>query len=1041
MVLFTSSGLWTSKVYAWGVIIENSESRSQIDLLWVLLGIGALLLFFISTYFLLRRQIDRRTAELTQKNQELLQEAHERAQTVQALSDSQRTFSTLLSNLPGMAYRCQLGDRLAMNFVSEGCQDLTGYPVEAFLNQLEGDYLSLVHPDDRQPVLKLIRHAVEDKHPYQLTYRLHTASGEVKWVWEQGQAVSTNGGDTVSLEGLVMDITQRQRAEDIQSVLYNIASASISSTTIEELLTTVHHELARLLPVKNIFIALYDEETQSYTFPYVLDENASEAYPTGPLPCSLTEYVRRNDRPVLVDRTKHQELEAQGEVSVVGLPSAIWIGVPLRSPSRVIGVVALQDYHDPQHYTEKDLETLSVVSDSIAVAIEGKRAELVIARMAAVIDQASEAVAMADTEGKIIYINPYFEALTGYTPADLYGKQTIWDRIVRFEDETQSPILKALKAGDVWRGVVETRHKNSSIRTEDLTAFPIKDLSGNVISFATTSEDITEGQNRKRLLEVFARVATALRGAQGQAEIIEIVCTELQDLLLADGVVLTLFNSTQSVARVEHARGEWKDRLGEVIPMENEVLAYVMRNREVFNRRLSTGSLVAWPSFMANMPSILCAPLVAQDKLIGTLWAGTRADFAESATEFLATIGDVGANAIYRETLHGQTELRLQRSAALRSIDMTISSSMDLKFTLNVLLSQVVSQLGVDAAAVLLFDQATRMLKYAASFGFRTDAISRSQVYLGQGQAGVAALERQVVNIPSLADVGEAFTRTKLLVGEGFISYYAVPLIAKGQVNGVLEIYLRKQHQPDAEWSDFLDALAMQASIAINNTELFENLQRTNYELTFAYDETLEGWVRALDLRDKETEGHTHRVTEMMQQMAAVMGIQEDDMVHARRGALLHDIGKMGVPDNILKKPGSLDTDEWSIMRKHTEYAYQLLFPIRYLQQSIEIPYCHHERWDGTGYPRGLSGENIPVAARIFAVIDVWDALLSDRAYRPAWKRADAISYIRSQSGKQFDPAVVTAFLSIVENGYDFQNYPDVISGSLGAITTGTGQK
>ena len=180
-----------------------------------------------------------------------------------------------------------------------------------------------------------------------------------------------------------------------------------------------------------------------------------------------------------------------------------------------------------------------------------------------------------------------------------------------------------------------------------------------------------------------------------------------------------------------------------------------------------------------------------------------------------------------------------------------------------------------------------------------------------------------------------------------------------------------------------------------------------------AYDSTLEGWSRALDLRDKETEGHTQRVTEMCMRLARALHMDEDELVQVRRGALLHDIGKMGVPDSVLLKPGALNEEEWAIMRKHPEYAYQLLSPIAYLQPALDIPYCHHEKWDGTGYPRGLKGEQIPLTARVFAVVDVWDALRSDRPYRPAWPDAQVWEYICSGSGTHFDPHVVEEFLNL----------------------------
>jgi HD-GYP domain-containing protein (c-di-GMP phosphodiesterase class II) len=240
-------------------------------------------------------------------------------------------------------------------------------------------------------------------------------------------------------------------------------------------------------------------------------------------------------------------------------------------------------------------------------------------------------------------------------------------------------------------------------------------------------------------------------------------------------------------------------------------------------------------------------------------------------------------------------------------------------------------------------------------------------------------------------------------------------LISKGEIKGMLEIFHRNHREEDVAWLDFLSALAGQCAIAIDNARLYEDLRRSNIELIVAYDSTIEGWSRAMDLRDKETEGHTRRVTEMTLELAQLAGMSHADLVHVKRGALLHDMGKLGVPDNILLKPGKLTDDEWEIMRQHPQFACDMLSPIAYLKPALDIPYCHHEKWDGTGYPRGLKGEEIPLAARLFALADVYDALTSDRPYRAAWSKEKALEYIQEQAGTHFDPHLVPLFLSMVK--------------------------
>lgn len=194
-----------------------------------------------------------------------------------------------------------------------------------------------------------------------------------------------------------------------------------------------------------------------------------------------------------------------------------------------------------------------------------------------------------------------------------------------------------------------------------------------------------------------------------------------------------------------------------------------------------------------------------------------------------------------------------------------------------------------------------------------------------------------------------------------------------------------------------------------------EKLQKAHQRLLEAYSATIEGWSHAMDLRDQETEGHSQRVTELTLKLAQTFGIEGDELVNIRHGALLHDMGKLGIPDSILQKPAKLTDEEWVKMRTHPQLAYNMLYPVEYLRPALDIPFCHHEKWDGSGYPRGLKGDQIPLSARIFAIVDVWDAVTSDRPYRPAWSREQALNYIREQSGTHFDPQIVEQFFKLIE--------------------------
>ncbi|MEW5938138.1 MAG: HD domain-containing phosphohydrolase [Chloroflexota bacterium] len=378
----------------------------------------------------------------------------------------------------------------------------------------------------------------------------------------------------------------------------------------------------------------------------------------------------------------------------------------------------------------------------------------------------------------------------------------------------------------------------------------------------------------------------------------------------------------------------------------------------------------------------------------------------------LIAVQDVSNEQFAEEQLKRQVE----RLRALRTIDLAISGCADIQTILNVVLHEAMNRLMMSAAVLLIYDPVMNLLKFAAGRGLYTDALQFTALHPGEGYAGRAALEKTLIRVPSLNPDKTDFLRSPNFKREGFKSYYCVPLLSKGKIVGVLESFHRSYFVPDREWLDFFETLGGQAAIAIDNAKLFFDLQRSNLELVLAYDSTLEGWSRALDMRDRDTEGHTRRVTELTERLAVALNIGEAERVHIRRGAMLHDIGKLGVPDRILLKEGSLTDEEWAIIRQHPEMALKMLKPIAHLEPSLDIPYCHHEKWDGSGYPRGLKGDKIPLAARIFAVVDVFDALTSDRPYRRAWTVQQALEHIRAEKGRHFDPAIVDIFIGIVSN-------------------------
>ena len=525
-----------------------------------------------------------------------------------------------------------------------------------------------------------------------------------------------------------------------------------------------------------------------------------------------------------------------------------------------------------------------------------------------------------------------------------------------------------------------------------------------------------ERRERERELEAIALTSSTLRTAKTLNEMLSRLLDEALMLVEAEAGSIWLYEPTSNTIELKIQRGWNEEYLGSSFqPSEGITGLAAQFGKAIVAHEFCSDAQIP-EEIRQQIPKGIggvCVPLHTEESIVGVMFVNVTLprELTTGEIRILNALAEIGGNAIHRMYLHEQTVKQLERLAALRSIDLAISNILDLQVTLKMLINEVLRQLHVDAASVLLIQAGSGKLEYVAGQGFYTRNIESSNLRIGEGTAGRAALGRRIVEVPDLDNFNGVFTRAQLLADEHFISYYAVPLLTKGEVKGVLEVFNRSRLNPNREWLNFLETLGGQTAIAVENSMLFQGLQRSNFELAMAYDATIEGWSRALDLRDRETEGHTQRVTDMTLKLARKIGLRNERLVSIRRGALLHDIGKMGVPDYILHKPEELTEEEQQIMRQHPQLAYNMLEPIAYLRDSLDIPYCHHEKWDGTGYPRGLSGTQIPLEARLFTIVDVWDAITTDRPYRKGWPRKKALDYIREESGKHFDPQLVEIFL------------------------------
>jgi len=661
----------------------------------------------------------------------------------------------------------------------------------------------------------------------------------------------------------------------------------------------------------------------------------------------------------------------------------------------------------------------------------GTRNKLDIQNIVDILERISDGFVAFDANMNYTYVNKRGGELLGRKPEDLTGKN-YW---AEYPEAIDTPFAKAYTRALETQTMIEIEdYYEPWGRWFENRIYPSKDGLSIFFSDITTRKQSEDKiKYLTRLYATLSQINQAIVRINDRQELFEAVCRVAVKFGQFHLAWIGLTEPETGNVRIVASAGEGQKYIQQMSinykmedSREGPTSTAIRLNTVVLVNDIKTDARISpWRDqvMQHGYRSLAAVPLCVKGNVMGVLdLYATEVDFFTQAE--LSLLEEIGIDISFaldvlladeeHQRAHQKIETQLQRLSALRAIDTAITAGLDLRLFFDTFVQHVVAQSGVDAAAVWMFHPAFNELELATGRGFQNH-LSRSRVSLRDHLASRAIFERTPIHIPHLKNAIQNPSEAKRISEEGFISYYAVPLIAKGQVKGVMELFQRSAFEPDPEWLDFIQNLGDQSAIAIADAQTFNHLQRTNLELLFAYDETIEGWSRVLDLRDRKTVGHTQRVTKMVLQLASMMGIRDSDLVHVRRGALLHDIGKMGIPDAILLKPGPLTEEEWTIMRKHPQFAYDMLTPIRYLQSALDIPYCHHEKWDGTGYPRCLKGDQIPPAARIFAIVDVWDALTSDRPYRPAWQTEKALEYIRSQSGLYFDPQVVEKFLAIVQ--------------------------
>lgn len=990
----------------------------------------------------------------------------ERKRTEETIMENEGRYRRLVEHSPyGVVIHIQgqvvYGNPTAVTLIgAKTLDEMLGKPV-----------IDIVHPDSRPAVIQRLREMSEGKEVPLLQEKFICFDGRVIDVEVIAYPFSYQNKPAVQV--VFNDVTERKRAEtailkqaETMTTLYETTRDLVVVRDLSTLLQTIVERAARLLNASGG--GLYLCEPEQNRVRCVVSYNTLRNY-TG----TVLKYgegaagrVAETGEPLIVD--DYRIWDERAHIYEQDRPFISLLSVPIRWQDRVTGVIRVLENAVPRVFTQADLQVLTLFANQAAIAIENVRlfeSEQHRIQEAAVIAEVSRDIsASLHLEDVLERIATNAKKLLQAETSAVYlleSKKTTLRAIAAIgpdADEIKGdPLIigegilgniALQKVGEIVNDTVQNPNAiiikgTENIPDEHIMGVPVLSESrltgliavwrrGETREFRAAELDFLSNlaqqvgvaienarlfeaeQHRRQEADTLRQAAQRITSTLDQEQAIQLILEQLAKVVQYESASVQLLRD----GYLEIVGGQgWPDPsvvLGMrfPIPGDNPNSIVVLERRPVALRSASEDFSPFNTPPHSHIRSWLGVPLIVRDHVIGMFAVDhSQPDyFTQADVEMVNAFAGQAAITIENTRLFEETCRQLAELEIIQTIASALRIAQKVDDVFPIILDQLINLLDFGTALVDLIELDSGEIVTILAHGVWAPMTGKRTPINAGGSGRVIASGRPYVTTDVIADGVVAHPD---LIG-GLNAAVCVPIVAQRQTLGTLWVGRRSRSSITGEEINLLLALGEMVGSTIQRMTLHEQTVLQAEEIESAYDLTLEGWAKALELRDKETEGHSRRVSDLTLQLARQFGFSPTELVHIRRGVLLHDIGKMGVSDQILKKRGPLNDEEWAEMRKHPQYAYDLIFPIAYLRPTLDIPYCHHERWDGSGYPRGLKGEQIPQAARIFSVIDVYDALSNDRPYRSAWLPEKVLDYLRDQSGKLFDPRIVEAVLHIL---------------------------